>query len=953
MKKLFIAKTVKVLAAFCILFSAVACKNSLGQEPNVEKENPVKAQEKEVYVSLKAHNIKSRINAEAVTEKVDKADEERTLQPNTPALTDLRNIVFSAGPALTSLTEYESFYDYYEMDAQTVKLPYLTTSQNWYFTLTAEAKGCKYKAVIQKTLSEGNNTLDFALSFEDFKEGNGACEISVSFGDATQGDPSKVDKVYAEIYDMEGTLITYNTISKSSFDNNSATIVFNSLAIGYYTLKLYLYSGNFLTPYTQLAFWSGLLVINAETTTSAPVTITYLNPIYTLTCDLKDEGDTITWDNDDNTPVPETVTPAVKELPKPIRSGYIFNGWYTEYNEGTGEYSSPLTFPIRQNLTLYAYWLSESVTADNVAKTIAAIKFGTKEEPATIKVTGDITGDTISEIKTVLDNNSSVYFAIDLSAATGLTSISSKAFSGATNLISIVLPDNITAIGDRAFSNCFALKSIDLPANVTSIEERTFYYTALSSVTIPASLTSIDAKAFEGCYNIETITLKAGNGNVNFVLDGGILYKLIKYDEYDEISEIALIPHGAESVTIGSSETSTITFADSFALPDQCFKGTNIQEITVGDNITNLPDRCFYSSNVKTINLGENVEEIHVDAFASTRELEIITVDEDNQYFKADAAGVLFTKDGKRLIKYPAARSENSYVIPASVTCIQPEAFPNNMTTQTISFENPSGNWYKLAPACVTDVDDINPAIVIAEGTKLSSEDLEDAKTLLENCRLYVIKVDMEAFYGDTDTVDVYYDQELDVSDNSYTYVNISDNIFAYRFHAVPGKDYTINCVNSQSYDGLSFTNIPDGLKYCYISIFDEDGNNIASADVAPSLEITAPSETVYIILKGNDSGLNCAFRIWKEPEASTGGVSLATDITVTENFDEATGNYTYRAADGFSRYTWFIDNNEVGDEIPTFVLIPSKYNRGAHTLYLEASIDGYTYTYTKQFFVE
>lgn len=949
MKKLFIAKTVKVLAAFCILFSAVACKNNVEQKPGPEKENPVQAQEKEVYVSLKAHDIKSHINAEAVAEKAAKADENRTLQPNTPALTDLRNIVFSAGPALTSLTEYETFDYYSDMEDQTVKLPYLTTSQSWYFTLTAEAKGCKYKAVIQEMLDEGNNTLDFALSFEDFKEGNGACEISVSFDGATQGDPSKVDIIYVGLYDMQGNEIRANTIPKSSFDDNSATIEFNSLAIGYYTLKLYLYSGNFLTPYNQLAFWSGLLLINDETTTSAPVTITYLNPIYTLTCDLKNEGDTITWD--DNTPVPETVTPAVKELPKPIRSGYIFNGWYTEYNEGTGEYSSPLTFPIRQDLTLYAFWLSKTVTADNVAKTIAAIKFGTKEEPASIKVTEDITGDTISAIKTALGNNSSVYFAIDLSAATGLTSISDSAFDRAGNLVSIVLPDTITAIGKNAFSNCSALKSIDLPANVTSIAERTFYScTALSSVTIPASLTSIDAKAFEECYSIETITLKAGNGNVNFVLDGGILYKL---NEYDEISEIALIPHGAESVTIGSSETSTSPFADSFALPDQCFRRTNIQEITVGDNITNLPDRCFYSSNVKTINLGENVEEIHVDAFASTRELEIITVDEDNQYFTADADGVLLTKDGKRLIKYPAASSASTYVIPASVTCIQPEAFPNNMTTQTISFENPSGNWYKLAPNYVTNVDDINPAIVLLNGTKLSSEDLEDAKTLLENCRLYVIKVDMEAFYENTVTVDVYYDQKLNVSDYSYTSIDDSANIMAYKFHAVPGKDYTINCVNSQSHSRLSFTNFPDGLKYSYISIFDEDGNNIASADVDPSLEITAPSETVYIILKGNDSGLNCAFRVWKEKEASTGGVSLATDITVTENFDEATGNYTYRAADGFSRYTWFIDNNEVGDEIPTFVLIPSKYNRGAHTLYLEASIDGYTYTYTKQFFVQ
>ena len=74
----------------------------------------------------------------------------------------------------------------------------------------------------------------------------------------------------------------------------------------------------------------------------------------------------------------------------------------------------------------------------------------------------------------------------------GVTNISSYAFNGCTNLISITMPDSVTSIGSDAFHNCTRLTSITIPDSVTSIGSNAFYgCTSLISVTIPDSVTSI------------------------------------------------------------------------------------------------------------------------------------------------------------------------------------------------------------------------------------------------------------------------------------------------------------------------------------------------------------------------------------------------------------------------------------------------------------------------------
>lgn len=181
----------------------------------------------------------------------------------------------------------------------------------------------------------------------------------------------------------------------------------------------------------------------------------------------------------------------------------------------------------------------------------------------------------------------------------------------------------LKTLGEWAFENQKALKSVELPEGVAAIEKGTFRgCSAMQSLTIPASIERI------GSFDIDEAH---GEGE-------------------DEVYPIA---YGCNSLT-------SITFAEN----------SRLKEIGHG---------AFMGlSSLKSINLPASVETVGIVAFNPDPTnpdsvLETINVDEANENFKS-ADGVLYTKDGKTLVDYPAAKS-GDFVIPNGVTAIQRGAF--------------------------------------------------------------------------------------------------------------------------------------------------------------------------------------------------------------------------------------------------------------------------------------
>ena len=128
-------------------------------------------------------------------------------------------------------------------------------------------------------------------------------------------------------------------------------------------------------------------------------------------------------------------------------------------------------------------------------------------------------------------SGNSVLTHVDLSRATNLTSIGSKAFEKCIKITSIHFPNSLTSIGVNTFRDCSSLTSISFPSSLTHIGNGAFQYctslisadvshtkvtnigqntfsgcSSLTSVIFPNSLTNIGSVAFMNCTSLTSIT---------------------------------------------------------------------------------------------------------------------------------------------------------------------------------------------------------------------------------------------------------------------------------------------------------------------------------------------------------------------------------------------------------------------------------------------------------------
>jgi len=92
-----------------------------------------------------------------------------------------------------------------------------------------------------------------------------------------------------------------------------------------------------------------------------------------------------------------------------------------------------------------------------------------------------------------------------------VTRIGNHAFSDCTGLTELVLPDSVTEIGNGAFFNCSSLTEMILPDGVTEIKSCTFYdCSSLTGIDLPDGMTCIWDSAFENCSALTEIDIPDG-----------------------------------------------------------------------------------------------------------------------------------------------------------------------------------------------------------------------------------------------------------------------------------------------------------------------------------------------------------------------------------------------------------------------------------------------------------
>ena len=162
------------------------------------------------------------------------------------------------------------------------------------------------------------------------------------------------------------------------------------------------------------------------------------------------------------------------------------------------EFSFPNTL---QNMTGWGFKNFQKVTELTIPGSIKDFAFSLQNS--------NIKKLTLSEGVESIQNSPVAYTPVEeIILPSTLKTLGNAAFSGATQLKAIDLPEGVT-FADNAvgiFSGCSSLTSIALPASVTQIPSSTFYgCTSLKTVTAESPITKIEANAFQNCVALETI----------------------------------------------------------------------------------------------------------------------------------------------------------------------------------------------------------------------------------------------------------------------------------------------------------------------------------------------------------------------------------------------------------------------------------------------------------------
>ena len=99
--------------------------------------------------------------------------------------------------------------------------------------------------------------------------------------------------------------------------------------------------------------------------------------------------------------------------------------------------------------------------------------------------------------------------------------------------------------------------------------------------------------------------------------------------------------------------------------------------------------------NVKSITIGKTVQTIGSKVFDECRSLQLIIVDEENQYITT-VDNVLMNKEQTEIIQYPMRDSKTSYTIPSTVTTIRNSAFVDCYYLQSIDVDESNDNFTSI-----------------------------------------------------------------------------------------------------------------------------------------------------------------------------------------------------------------------------------------------------------------
>lgn len=178
-------------------------------------------------------------------------------------------------------------------------------------------------------------------------------------------------------------------------------------------------------------------------------------------------------------------------------------------------------------------------------------------------------------------------------------------------------------------------------------------------------------KQLDATVEDQIITVKYNNGTT-------LCYKIL--DNFGNVTLTWDRTNGRKNFDDGPS-----SYKGDISIPSFITTGQN-DEFTF--RVMEIDQNAFYGcSEATSIDIPYSVLRIVDGAFKGCSGIKKFTVNENNQSYK-DVDGILFSKDNKMLIKYPAQKETAEYVISEEVAIICTEAFMDNAFLRKVSVGN-------------------------------------------------------------------------------------------------------------------------------------------------------------------------------------------------------------------------------------------------------------------------
>lgn len=239
-------------------------------------------------------------------------------------------------------------------------------------------------------------------------------------------------------------------------------------------------------------------------------------------------------------------------------------------------------------------------------------------------------------------------------------------------IINLVIPEGTTDIADNLFYSSKQLKSVDFPKSIQRIGESSFSRCRFNKVTFPEALDgelTIEKEAFSKSNLFYSLKFPKGLKSVK-----ELAFNECKGCSFSELpNTVEFIGEAAfqECRSLYKIKIPSSVEVLSFSAFADC---TSASYIVLEEGVKQIKNNAFYNCrSVRSLELPSTIEELGNDILSLTNLSTLKVSSENKLYSSIDNA--LLSKDGTVLIKLAPKYSNDTYIVPASVTTISNFAF--------------------------------------------------------------------------------------------------------------------------------------------------------------------------------------------------------------------------------------------------------------------------------------